>query len=284
MELSIKSVLTNAEQVLKLQSDSAKLDAQVLLAFVLEQAISYLFTWPEKTLTPEQLMQFKMLLIRRVNGEPVAYLVGEKEFWSLKLAVAPATLIPRPETETLVELVLANHNSDETHCLDLGTGTGAIALALASERPAWHIQAIDFNDDAVKLAQQNCDHHQFSQQVNIYQSDWFSAIKPDCKFAVIVSNPPYIDKNDQHLNEGDVRFEPLSALVAQENGFADIKHIISNAKTFLTDNGFVYIEHGFEQGQNVQAIFTEHGYSHAATVKDLAGQDRITFAQLTVTK
>ena len=279
MEFTIKCLLVDAEQALLPTSDSAKLDAQVLLAFVLEKELSYLLTWPEKKLSSTQVTQFNALLARRIEGEPVAYLVGEKEFWSLKLQVAPATLIPRPDTETLVELVLTNHQQQKLKCLDLGTGTGAIALALASEQPTWLFHAVDFNLDAVKLAQKNCDFHQFNQQVTIYQSDWFDSVDSQHRFDIIVSNPPYIDKSDHHLSQGDVRFEPLSALVADESGLADIRHIIANARALLTEQGFVYIEHGYQQGAQVQQLFGEYGYKNAETVHDLAGQERITFAQ-----
>ncbi len=172
---------------------------------MLNKPISYLFTWPEHELSEPQEQQFQQLLKRRLNGEPIAYLVGEKEFWSLTLNVAPSTLIPRPDTETLVELVLANHNDANLACLDLGTGTGAIALALASERKNWLIHAVDYHDDAVLLAQKNGQQNQL-QQVEIYQSDWFSQVNNHQGFDIIVSNPPYIDENDHHLSQGDVRF------------------------------------------------------------------------------
>lgn len=277
-EYTIKCLLLNGQQTLQNSSDSAKLDSQVLLSFVLNKPISYLFTWPEFVLTNVQQQAFQQLLKRRLNGEPIAYLVGEKEFWSLTLSVAPSTLIPRPDTETLVELVLVNHSDDRLVCLDLGTGTGAIALALASEHKNWLIHAVDYNDDAVRLAQKNAQKNQLSQ-VEIYQSDWFSQVNNRQRFDIIVSNPPYIDEDDHHLSEGDVRFEPLSALVAKQQGYADIIHIVDHARGYFTEHGYLYIEHGFEQAQQVQAIFCQYGYQEVQTQQDLAGHDRITYGQ-----
>jgi len=278
-----KSTLTQwlayGQQQLSTSSDSAKLDAQILLSFVLKKERSYLLTWPERSLELPDEQAFLALLARRVAGEPIAYIVGEKEFWSLPFKVSPATLIPRPDTETLIELVL-EHYQDTTQlsCLDLGTGTGAIALALASEKPNWQIDAIDFNIDAVKLAKENARALNL-EQVNIFQSNWFSALDQK-KFDVIVSNPPYIDALDDNLHQGDVRFEPASALVANEHGLSDIKHIAEHARHYLHKQGSLFFEHGFEQGELVRNILTHWGYENAQTVKDLNGHDRITWAIL----
>jgi len=257
-------------------SDSAKLDAQILLAFVLEKERIYLLTWPENELTKHSIQLYLALLQRRVSGEPIAYIIGVKEFWSLPFKVSPATLIPRPDTEVLVESVLEHFGElDSIQCLDLGTGTGAIALALASEQPNWQIDAVDFNLEAVKLAKQNAQDLELTQ-VNIFQSNWFSAVN-EKKFDVIVSNPPYIDALDEHLNQGDVRFEPESALVADEHGLGDIKHIAQQALNFLNTSGALFFEHGFEQGEAVRNILTALGYDNAKTVRDLNGHERITW-------
>jgi len=245
---------------------------------VLNKPRSYLLTWPEKKLSVEQLLEFKHLLSRRAQGEPIAYITGEKEFWSLSLAVSTATLIPRPDTETLVELVLELYSDDKViSCLDLGTGTGAIALALASEKATWKIEAIDFSFEAVKLAQFNAKNLNLAQ-VAIYQSDWFAGILINKKFDIIVSNPPYIDGDDINLCRGDVRFEPKSALVATEQGLADIKHIACEARRFLSADGKLFFEHGFEQGHAVRRILTDLGYENAQTKQDLNGHDRISWA------
>ncbi|WDE08179.1 peptide chain release factor N(5)-glutamine methyltransferase [Thalassomonas viridans] len=270
-------LVEQGEVLLSETSDSAKLDAQVLLCHVLGKELSYLHTWPEKTIADGVFGQYARLLARRQNGEPVAYITGIREFWSLPFRVSPATLIPRPDTEVLVELVLAEHTQEQLSCLDLGTGTGAIALALASEQPGWQMDALDFNPEAVALARENARQLKL-ERVNIYQSDWFCQVPEGKKFEVIVSNPPYIDGEDKHLNEGDVRFEPETALVAAENGLADIIAIADRARDYLAAGGSLYFEHGFEQGAQVRQILTGLGYSNAATMKDYAGNDRITRA------
>lgn len=276
---TIVNLVAYGQEQLVSCSDSAKLDAQILLAFVLNKELSYLLTWPEKTLAQQDKQHYLSLLDRRISGEPIAYIVGVKDFWSLPFMVSPATLIPRPDTEILVELVLEQFaDIDTLHCLDLGTGTGAIALALASEQPNWQIDAIDFSLDAVKLAQQNAKKLQLSH-VNIFQSDWFSALN-DRKFDVIVSNPPYIDKLDENLSQGDVRFEPESALVADEHGLGDIKHIAQQALKYLNSQGSLFFEHGFEQGEAVRNILAALGYHNAQTVRDFNGHERITWARL----
>jgi len=275
---SFANLIKQGQLLLQHVSDSAKLDTEILLCFVLGKDRSYLLTWPEKFLSDEQLLVFIPLLARRFQGEPIAYITGVKEFWSLPLAVSAATLIPRPDTETLVELVLVQYeNCDNVSCLDLGTGTGAIALALASEQPTWAIDAIDFNADAVKLAQSNATRLQLTQ-VNIFQSDWFTQIATNKKYDVIVSNPPYIDHTDENLSRGDVRFEPASALIANDNGLADIKHIAASAQHFLLHQGTLFFEHGFAQGDKVRQILTALGYDNAQTAQDLNGHDRITWA------
>jgi len=274
---SIINWVTYGQELLASCSDSAKLDAQILLAFVLNKDRSYLLTWPEKELAKQDEQQYLALLQRRVTGEPIAYIVGIKEFWSLPFYVSPATLIPRPDTEILVELVLEHFADIELlHCLDLGTGTGAIALALASEQENWKIDAIDFNLEAVSLAKKNAENLQLTQ-VNIFQSNWFSAIN-DRRFNLIVSNPPYIDGLDENLSQGDVRFEPKSALVADEHGLGDIRLIAQQAHNFLFDNGALFFEHGYNQGEAVRRILTALGYVNAQTVKDFNDHDRITWA------
>ncbi|WP_448213299.1 peptide chain release factor N(5)-glutamine methyltransferase [Colwellia sp. MEBiC06753] len=277
--LTIEQLISSASKQLAEHSDSPQLDARVLLAHALNKELTYLLTWFDKRLDADVVASFETLLQRRITGEPVAYIIGIKEFWSLPFLVSPSTLIPRPDTETLVELVLDNHLDQPIKLLDLGTGTGAIALALASEQPMWQIDAVDFNSDAVNLAKRNAKALKL-EQVNIYQSNWFSGIDNSKRFDVIVSNPPYIDQDDPHLVQGDVRFEPESALVADNHGLADIEHICQMAKHYLTANGELYFEHGFEQGSLVQGILANHGYQVIETVKDLAGNDRITWAKL----
>jgi release factor glutamine methyltransferase len=275
---SIANLTVQGQKLLATSSDSAKLDVEILLSLVLQKSRSYLITWPEKKLSDEQLLEFIHLLSRRAEGEPIAYITGEKELWSLPVAVSKATLIPRPDTETLVELVLELYCDNKAiACLDLGTGTGAIALALASENATWKIEAIDYSVEAVKLAQCNAKNLNLTQ-VHIYQSDWFEEISKNTKFDIIVSNPPYIDGDDINLSQGDVRFEPRTALVANEQGLADIKHIASKARCFLNIDGKLFFEHGFEQGHAVRTILTDLGYKNAQTKQDLNGHERITWA------
>lgn len=274
---AIAELICLGQKVLISVSDSAKLDIEVLLCFVLKKPRSYLLTWPDTRLEQVQLEQLVTLLNRRICGEPIAYITGQREFWSLLFYVSPATLIPRPDTECLVEQVITDHSSEQLRCLDLGTGTGAIALALASEHAHWQIDAVDYSLDAVNLAKRNAQALDL-KQVNIYQSHWFSQVPAQKKFDVIVSNPPYIDEKDHHLTEGDVRFEPKSALVAQENGLADIRFIAENAIQYFDQTGYLYLEHGFEQAGDVKGILVALGYHQVCTHKDYNHNDRFTSA------
>ena len=278
---TIKQLISFGTELLKNSSDSAKLDAQVLLGFVLNKAITYLHTWPDKLLAEASTFQYNELVQRRLSGEPISYITGMKEFWSLPFFCNPATLIPRPDTEILVEHVLIygqSFGNDKLKCLDLGTGTGAIALSLASEMPHWIIEAVDFNNDAVALANKNAKNLDLTA-VEIYQSDWFFQVSSNKSFDIIVSNPPYIDDQDIHLKQGDVRFEPLSALVAENNGLADIVNIIVQAKSYLSDGGALFLEHGYKQSDKVKEIFIANGYIEAMTIKDYGGNDRVTWAK-----
>lgn len=266
-----------ATQRLQPSSDSAKLDAEVLLLHVLDKPRSYLFTWPEAELTTQQIDAFKALVAKREMGHPVAHLVGIREFWSLELEVNNSTLIPRPDTETLVEKALSLDLPTDAKMLDLGTGTGAIALSLASEQPNWQVTAVDFSEQAVALAKRNQQKLALNN-VTVLHSNWFSAV-PNQQFDLIVSNPPYIDEQDEHLSQGDVRFEPMSALVAPDNGMADIKVIIEQARQYLAPNGYLLIEHGYQQALLLQEFFAQMAYSNILTIKDMAGCDRVTMAQ-----
>ncbi|WP_105103594.1 peptide chain release factor N(5)-glutamine methyltransferase [Microbulbifer pacificus] len=273
---TVKENLLRAQELT--ESDSPRLDLEVLLCHLLGKSRAWLYTWPEHALDELQQAQFERLLKRRIAGEPVAHLTGSREFWSLPLKVNRATLIPRPDTEVLVETVLVLCPQEQARLLDLGTGTGAIALALASEKPRWQVVAVDRMPAAVALAQENSQQLGFSN-VEILQSDWFSALA-DRTFDVIVSNPPYIDPQDPHLREGDVRFEPLSALVAEEAGLADIREIVGAARAHLTVGGLLAVEHGWDQGRAVRTIFSGNGYSEVETRLDYAGRERITLGRI----
>ncbi|SDH50631.1 [protein release factor]-glutamine N5-methyltransferase [Vibrio xiamenensis] len=269
-----------AAQFAQSGSDSPQLDASVLLCHALQKPRSYLFTWPEKALTDSELSTFASVVERRLAGEPVAYIVGEREFWSLPLSVAPSTLIPRPDTERLVELALEKAPQIQGDILDLGTGTGAIALALASELPNRQVVGIDLQPQARDLAASNGQKLALSN-AQFLAGSWFEPLKNGTKFALIVSNPPYIDGADPHLSQGDVRFEPRSALVADDNGLADIRYITEHARQYLVAGGWLLFEHGFEQGEAVRAIFQQFGYQDVSTQQDYAGNDRVTLGQFT---
>lgn len=259
-------------------SESPRRDAEILLGFVTGRARTFILAFGETELLPAEQAQLEALLARRQRGEPVAHLVGIREFWSLPLFVSPATLIPRPDTECLVEQALARLPASPCDILDLGTGTGAIALALASERPDCHITAVDVMPDAVALARRNAEHLGISN-VTLLQSHWFSALAGQ-RFATIVSNPPYIDEQDPHLAEGDVRFEPRSALVAADRGLADLAWIIAQARAFLLPDGWLLLEHGWQQGEQVRALFAKNGYQDVETTRDYGDNERLTAGRL----
>lgn len=259
-------------------SESPSLDAAVLLCHALNKPRSYLFTWPDKTLNDAESAQFESLLALRLEGRPVAHITGEREFWSLPLQVSPTTLIPRPDTERLVEVALALSDIPAGQVLDLGTGTGAIALALASEWPQRSIVGIDLRIEAQQLAQRNAARLGFDN-VTVKQGSWFTPLKAGTKFALIVSNPPYIEENDPHLEQGDVRFEPRSALVASQNGLADITYISDHAREYLLDGGWLIFEHGYDQGTAVREQLVTLGYQDVRTERDYGGQERVTLGR-----
>lgn len=272
----IQWLLNAAIVLLKDASDTAKLDAELFMCHVLSCNRTYLMTWPDKRVEEAQRQAFQQLLERRLKGEPVAHIIGHRAFWTLDLEVNPSTLIPRPDTELLVELALdvaMKKPSSNNKALDLGTGTGAIALALASELPQWHILGVDYSEDAVALAKRNKANNQINN-AEFLQSDWYSEVAGQ-KFDLIVSNPPYIDPTDKHLSEGDVRFEPLSALIAEESGLADLRFIIEHSRQFLNDNGALLLEHGYDQASAVQALLIENGFQQVETFKDLGANDRV---------
>lgn len=268
---AIAEVLAHSSARL-IHSDSPRLDAELLLAQVLQKPRTYLYAWPEKALTAEQGEQFEALVCQRERGLPIAHILGWREFWSLQLAVNEHTLIPRPDTEILVEAVLERMSAANAQVLDLGTGSGAIALALASERPAWKILACDLSGAALAVAAANC-RRLALPGVHCVNSSWADAVADGC-IDLVVSNPPYIDAADPHLLEGDVRFEPRTALVADDHGMAAIDSVITAATRVLKPGGLLAFEHGYDQGDAARRRLQEAGLLAVETVRDYGGNER----------
>ena len=258
--------------------ESPRADADALLCHLLDCRRSYLMTWPEHELDAAQQATLAGWLARRLNGEPIAHLIGEREFWSLPLKVSPATLIPRSDTEVLVEQALARLPGGPCALLDLGTGTGAIALALKSERPDADVWAVDRMPAAAALARTNS--AALGLPIEVRDGSWFAPLSDAPRFAMIVSNPPYIDGADPHLHEGDVRFEPRSALVAEEQGLADIRLIVTQAPAHLVPGGWLLLEHGWDQGEAVRQLLLQQGYVQVETVRDYGDNERVTLGRL----
>ena len=253
---------------------SARLDAELLLAHALNKPRTRLVAWPEDPVSAEQADRYRALIARRVDGEPVAYLTGRREFWSLSLEVTPDTLIPRPETEHLVEVALAMIPDGEPLAVaDLGTGSGAVAAAIASERPHCHVTATDACPQALAVAAGNLTRLGLDN-VTLRQGNWCEALGEQ-RYAVIVSNPPYVASGDHHLSRGDVRFEPRLALGAGEDGLDAIRAITEAAVAHLLPGATLLLEHGHDQGAAVRALFQQNGYQEVRGFKDLAGIDRV---------
>jgi release factor glutamine methyltransferase len=297
MRFSIAENLRNDSQSLQatlrgLDPGSARIEAQCLLQAALQVNRAYLLTHPEQQLDSTQQARYSALVERRLQGEPIAYILGEREFFGLKFKVSPATLIPRADTELLVELALAripesapppylsgNTSAEEFaaqngfRALDLGTGSGAIALSIAHARPRAEVVAVDASREALDVARENAQRLTLGN-VRLLHSDWFSALQ-DEHFDLIVSNPPYINEDDTHLGQGDLRFEPRSALASGADGLDDIRRIIFQAKRHLHPKGGLLIEHGYDQAVRVRDLFDQAGFADVFSAHDLAGIERV---------
>lgn len=264
------------ERLAHLPHASPALESELLLSAVLQQPRSHLFAWPERALHSDHYQSFRALVERRLQGTPIAYLLGQREFWSLPLQVTPATLIPRPESELLVELALAQIPSDQPwQIADLGTGSGAIAAAIAYERPAATLYASDRSAAALQVARANFLRLQL-HNVCCYQSDWLGAVAPSFRFHLIVANPPYIADHDPHLQQGDLPHEPRSALAAGPDGLRDLRQLCAQAPHHLHPGGWLLLEHGYQQAEAVRQLLRDNGLHQVSSYRDLAGQLRVT--------
>lgn len=264
--------------VLALDLHTARIEAQSLLQHALGKPRAWLLAHPEQVLD-QPAAAYRTLLQRRLSGEPLAYILGEREFFGLTFKVTPATLIPRPETELLVELALQRvPPQGKYQVLDLGTGSGAIALSIAHARPDAEIWACDVSVDALAVARENVQRLRIGN-VQLLESDWFDAL-PALRFDVIVSNPPYIAEGDRHLAEGDLRFEPVRALVGGQDGLRDIRHLITDSRRALARDAWLLFEHGYDQAERARDLLREGGYENVFSARDLAGIERVSGGQL----
>ncbi len=274
---TIKHQLEWATAVLYSISCSAALDSEVLLAHCLQKNRSYLLTWPERELTAEQLEQFHELVRKRLQPQPVAYLIGSREFYSMDLNTTSDTLVPRPETELLVESVLdLIVDLTAPKILELGTGTGAISLAIKKHASQSDIVATDISEAALQVARSNALKHHLD--IGLIESDWYQALIP-AKFDIIVSNPPYIASDDPYLSQGDLPAEPIQALCSGKTGLEALSVIIQGGRDYLNDNGWILLEHGYDQEQAVTDIFKQYGYHEISTLRDFNDLPRVTRAK-----
>lgn len=261
----------------KVFATDARLDYEMILAYIMRVERSYLHAHPEYILSNDEYDQFQELLNRLLQGEPIAYITHQREFWSLDLRVTKDTLIPRPETELIVESVLALGDLNNAKLADLGTGSGAIALAIAHEKPDWTIHATDISKPALEVAKSNAERLNINN-IHFKQGNWLAAL-PETLFDVIVSNPPYIAEGDLDLQQSVFDFEPKNALIAADNGLKDLADIIQQAVSHLKSGGYLILEHGFKQGEAVRRLFSKMGYSEIETKRDLSQLERVTIGR-----
>ena len=274
-DVSIRQYLEDGAAILRRVSESPRLDAELLMGMVLRKPRSFLHAWPEQQLSEQEAACYEALLRRRFSGEPIAYMTGFREFWSMPLRVTPAVLIPRPDTELLVERALLRLPQDQdTRVLDLGTGSGAVALAIARERPRTQVIGVDISVAALELARANAELQKIGN-VEFRESDWFDAVRGE-KFNVVVGNPPYVAEDDPHLSRGDVRFEPRLALDAGETGMNCFRAILDRAHNYIVRQGWLLLEHGPDQHMPLRRLMEAQHYHDITLHKDAAGRDRVT--------
>jgi release factor glutamine methyltransferase len=277
--VAIRQVANSIKNKLGLESIEASLEANLLCQHALSVNRAWLIGHESDALEDSQQIAFETMVKRRLNGEPIAYILGFREFYGLPLKTSPATLIPRSDTETLVEAAFEKIPQNANfNLLDLGTGTGAVALAIAKNRPSCNVTAVDVSTDALSVALENMQALQL-HNVSLIESNWFSAFK-DERFDVILSNPPYIAQDDPHLKLGDLRFEPISALASGVDGLDDIRKIIDEAPKYLNPNGWLMMEHGYDQADAVATLLQARGFKKIEHAKDIAGTQRVTFGAI----
>lgn len=278
---TIQGLLDKARTALSASSELSfhepALEARLLLEHAIDKSHTWIITHCDECIEEQQLALFGQYIEERLSGKPISFILGAQDFWTLRLNVSPCTLIPRQDTEVLVETALSLAISEQAKVLDLGTGTGAVALALASEKPSWQLTGLDKIPEAVNLAKSNAESNNL--KVFFEQSDWFSALKSGSKFDLIVSNPPYVEEKNEYLSQGDVRYEPLSALVSGPDGLNDIRYIIEHAPLYMNTNAWIAFEHGFEQAKSIRALLSDKGFIHSKTYQDYNKLDRVTVAQ-----
>ena len=276
--MTFKEAISYAAAKLSAISDSAKLDAQLLVCHVCNIDQTKIIAYPEQELSDEEFISFNLLGDRRNQGEPLAYIMGEKEFWSLGFIVNEHVLIPRPETELLIEITLDLITGKQSpRILDLGTGSGAIAVSIAKQRSDCTVVATDISEPALEVAKLNAEKHKVS--IQFIHSDWYQKLGTE-KFDVIVCNPPYVAEQDPHLHQHVTKFESSKAVISKNNGLYDLELVITSAHQYLRPDGSLVIEHGFQQATRVRQLFERHGFKQAQTHKDLAKLDRTTFGKL----
>lgn len=283
-KVTIKQAIQTAEKQLQPHVEAPRLEAEILLGHLLGKSHTWLIAWSDTGLDDPQLQRYTHLLNKRIQGTPIAYLTAEREFWSLPLRITADTLIPRADTELLVETCLDLYTVEESITVaDLGAGSGAIALAIATERPEWRILATDRSQRALEVAIYNAEALHVDN-IQLFQGDWFDALPADTRVEVLLSNPPYIPDDDPHLQQGDLRFEPRSALASGADGLDAIRLIVSKASAYLKPGGYLLLEHGYNQGNAVRQLMYQSTLGEVSTLTDLAGHERVTIGRKVIPK